>query len=190
MALDLTCFTIFQPNSSACHSSSVGALSVTQVQSALVSELSSGVCTRSPPETLWSCSSFSSVSATSTRRMFFFTDKISTASCENFGAIMTSKKIGFISSAVSLSHSLFIATMPPNADLLSAAKARLNASRALVPRAVPQGFVCFTTTQAGVSFHSQARSHAASISTILLYDNSFPCSCLAEAMPPFASGSL
>ena len=100
--------------------------------------------------------------------MFFFVPRISKASFEIVGAITTSKNIGFIASAVSASNSLLNATIPPKADLSSAAKARSNASNTVFPNAVPHGFVCFTITQEGRSFHSCAKFHAASISTILL----------------------
>ena len=53
-------------------------------------------------------------------RIFFFASRMSNASFVKAGAIMTSKKILLISSAVAASTSRFKATMPPKADTESA----------------------------------------------------------------------
>ena len=57
---------------------------------------------------------------TSSRRRFFFAESTSSAPSSNFGAMMISRKIGFISSAASRVTVQFVATMPPKIDTLSA----------------------------------------------------------------------
>ena len=54
------------------------------------------------------------------RRIFFLASKMVKASFVKAGAMMTSKKILLISSAVAASTSRFNATMPPKADTESA----------------------------------------------------------------------
>ncbi len=70
--------------------------------------------------------------------------------------------------------------MPPNADMGSHSQARVYASSGWAPIAVPQGFVCFTITQAG-SGSSVTRRQAASRSRMLLNESSLPWSLRAEA---------
>ena len=57
--------------------------------------------------------------------LFFFCFKISNDSLVNFGAITTSQKRLFISSATSIPISELLIRTPPNADTGSAAKASI-----------------------------------------------------------------
>ena len=59
------------------------------------------------------------------------------------------------------------AIIPPNAEVSSEAKAFSYASKIFFPKAIPQGFACFTMTQAG-SEKLFTHSYAASVSAILL----------------------
>ena len=58
--------------------------------------------------------------STSSSRRFFFVQSTSNAPSENLGAMMISKKIGFIRSAASRVTSRLTATIPPKIDTLSA----------------------------------------------------------------------
>ena len=58
--------------------------------------------------------------STSNRRRFFFVQSTSKAPSSNFGAMMISRKIGFISSATSRVTVQFVATIPPKIETLSA----------------------------------------------------------------------
>ena len=104
------------------------------------------------------------------------------ASLVKDGAMITSKKIDFSLRARLASNSLLRATIPPKALTVSVWRAFSQAILILVFSATPHGFACFIIAAAGFS-NSQISSKAASVSFILLYDNSFPCNCLALAAP-------
>ena len=129
--------------------------------------MSSSVCTSIPPDTFFTVTWPDSGLDNSMRRIFFFASKISRASFVKAGAMITSKKILLISSAVATSTSRFNATMPPKADTESASYALTYASCNVDAVAAPHGLVCLIIHAAG-SVNSHTIFHAASISTILL----------------------
>ena len=63
--------------------------------------------------------------------------------------------------------------IPPNAEVGSVLKERSYASLIDFASATPHGLACLTITQAGL-LNSLTHSQAASASTILLYESSFP----------------
>ncbi len=69
-----------------------------------------------------------SANGTSSSRTFFFAAKICRASALNDGAMTISRKMSFISSAVSPSTSRLVPTMPPKIDTGSQARHLRNAS--------------------------------------------------------------
>lgn len=104
--------------------------------------------------------------------MFFFCERISTASAENDGAITTSVKMSFTVSAMRAATSRFAAMTPPKADTGSQACAlawasAIGSSASAEPTATPQGLACLMMATAGSS-KSKAARRAASASTKLL----------------------
>ena len=82
----------------------------------------------------------------------YFTFNISKASFSYEGATTTSKKISFISLAISTVTSRLTTTIPPKIDVLSAAKAFCQALYILVSSLpTPQGFPCLQATTVGSS---------------------------------------
>ncbi len=137
-------------------------------------------CTTTPPKTDVTSNFCGTVVVNDTvnKRKFFLADKISKASGVKLGAIMISKKIACIFSAVAASTSRFKATIPPKMDTSSAANALSQASSKVDPCPIPAGFMCFTVTTV-VSSNSAIMRKAASASRMLLYDNCLPCKMLA-----------
>ena len=126
------------------------------------------------------CPPSSLLMSTLRRRRFFFVQRTSRASGVKEGAMMISRKIGFMSSATSLLTSRLTATIPPKMLTLSASYAFFHASTTSVPIAAPHGFICFRPTQNGAS-NSRTMLSAAFASWMLLYESSFPLSCSAVA---------
>ena len=89
------------------------------------------------------------------------------------GAMHTSKKILFISSAVTSSISVLEMSTPPKADTGSPARAASHASRTLERDAMPQALLCLRIANV-VSSKSPIKFTAASISSKLLYEISLP----------------
>ena len=191
MALDFTNLATRQANSRSSTCAAVGAFRVTTRNSPAATILASGVCTRNPPPTrLKSQAAFfarGAGNAISSTRTLTFRLIAASASSVNPGAISTSRNCAATVSTVAASIGRLKAMMPPNADTGSVATAFLYASIGVSAIATPQGFACLTMTHAG-SANVFTHSQAASLSAMLLYESSLPCSCRKLAMLP-ASGA-
>ena len=122
MAFDFTCLTICQPKFMSSICSAAGFAAVTHISAVTLFVSTSRSCTNRPPFTLTYCfcpTAPCSISTSSSRR-FFFVQSTSSAPSSNLGAMMISRKIGFISSAASFVTVRFVATIPPKIDTLSA----------------------------------------------------------------------
>ena len=113
------------------------------------------------------------MSALSTLIFFLEDNSFKALSSKSVAIISSTNCLLLISIAVFLSSFLLKAIIPPNAEVGSVLKARSYDSKTPVLSATPHGLACFTITQAGLS-NSLTHSHAASASTILLYDSSLP----------------
>ena len=98
------------------------------------------------------------------------------------GATTTSTNSSRIASAAARSTTVLNAITDPKADVRSVASARLKASAALRPSAMPHGVVCLMITQATLC-HGATAIIAASTSRRLLNDSSFPWSCCMFRRP-------
>src|SRR5713101_8415488 len=185
MAFDFTCLHTFHANRIVRSSSAVGARLVTVRSSPSLISPRSGCCTSIPPRIRLSCNSRSGSNppgGSSSNRKFFFAAKSALAFSSNPGAAIHSTNSFATSSAVAASTTRLNASTPPNAETGSHARAFKYASSSVFCSAVPQGLLCLMITVAGFS-NSAARLRAASKSTKLLYDSSFPWSCFAAANP-------
>ena len=104
--------------------------------------------------------------------MFFFLDRISTASSSKPGAMTTSVKMPATVRAMPAVTVRFAAMTPPNADTGSQAWAlawasAMGSAAEAEPTATPQGLACLMMATAGSAKSKAARS-AASASTKLL----------------------
>ncbi len=116
-------------------------------------------------------------------RRFFLAARTCMASSWNDGATTTSRKRSFIASAASRVTTVLNATMPPNAETGSQARARSNASCGVVPSAMPHGVVCFTMQQATRVLQHETAHIAASMSSRLLKESSLPCRWARSRVP-------
>src|SRR5882672_7406843 len=185
IALDFTCFATFHAKRIVRLSSTVGTRFVTVRNSQSLISPRSGCCTSIPPRMRFNCSSRSGSKphgGSSSKRRFFFAAKTALAFSSNPGAAMHSTKSFATSSAVAASTTRLNASTPPNAETGSHASAFKYASRRAACSAVPQGLLCLMITATGLE-NSAARLRAASRSTKLLYESSFPWSCFAAASP-------
>ncbi len=102
------------------------------------------------------------------------------AASEYPGAMIASRNVSAIARAVGSSTSRLKATIPPNADTSSTARATRYAFSSTSSWATPQGVLCLMMTAAGRPGNSSARASAASRSSRLLYESSLPCSTSAN----------
>ena len=113
MAFDFTCLTTFQPNSSAAHSSSVGARSVLTWVAERSNLCRSAACARYPPLMDLITNGSGTGLVTRSKRRFFLAARIASALAEYSGAAMASTKVLEISRAVSSSSGRLKASTPP-----------------------------------------------------------------------------
>ena len=109
--------------------------------------------------------------------------KTARASSWNEGATTTSTKRSLIAWAVARSTTVLNPTTEPNADTGSVARALRNASAAEPATAIPHGVVCLMTLQAGRLLQQATAHMAASMSSRLLKESSFPCRWVRSRMP-------
>ena len=177
IAFDFTCFTTFHAKRRSRHSCSVGARRVMTLQSSRRMLPRSRSITSSPP-TIERTSRASSgrrlqVERASPRRgetrrrRFFFAARSARAPASYAGAMTHSRKRSVSSFAAASSTGRFRATMPPNAETGSQARARANASPGDAATATPHGVLCLMTTHAASS-NSFTAASAASRSRRLL----------------------
>ena len=149
----------------------VGSALVTTFQSSVFSIKVSCSCCKIPPITETTSGrvfSFSLLKSNSSNLTFFFFSKTASASSSKPGAMMISKKILCIFSAVAKSTFLFKAITPPKIETESASYALSQASSRLSPRPMPHGFMCFIATTVGSSWNSRMQRSASSASLMLL----------------------
>ena len=171
IAFDFTCAQRIHANSSPARCSVAGWRSVTTFQVSRL-PIRSTLCASTPPAALRNSPSFDGGFMISSRRFFFFA-RIVIAWLLNDGATITSRKSPSTARAHSSSNSSFTPMMPPNAETGSASIAERSASPMLDPRAAPHGLVCLITAADGFGI-ALARRIAASRSSRLLYESSFP----------------
>ena len=172
IAFDLTCLATVQANRQSRISCSVGWRLVTQFSCSRVMMPLSRSWTRIPPAInamLVPPRAGSGSAPVSSSRRFFLRAKIAFAPSSASGATTTSVKMSVMASAVATSSGWLVATIPPNAETLSHARASRHASTRLSRVATPQGLACLTmTTVGGASRNSAASSRAALASLRLL----------------------
>ena len=113
--------------------------------------------------------------------MCFFAARISWAPAVKVGATIASTNCETIAAAASASTGTLSPITPPYAETGSVSRALPYASAAVSPSPTPQGLLCLMIAQAGVS-NSATSESAASRSTMLLNESSFPWSLRAEAI--------
>ena len=123
MVLDLVCLHTFAAKTKASSSFSLGARVVATVKSALPSVARSLSCSMTPFKRVLIIFVPGTAIFWSNRIRFFLVVSTAKASGLNAGAINTSKKREFISSAAARSTGLLVTSTPPKAEVVSAAKA-------------------------------------------------------------------